>query len=338
MNGSGVLAFITPNTFLKNKYTNKLREIVATKTYLRNIVLFYVRVFEDPSVDNVVFICQRAASSPLSTSHRLCVHEIKGARFADEVKRFRSFPQRNIQPPDYVFSFDASEEDAALLKKIETGCKRLGEIGGTYFGIQTFDRKKYVSSAPRNRHGRAVIDGGNVFRYYMSPPDEYVDYRPKNVKSGGDERIYARQRIVVRQIGRYPEGTLCPPGLLTLNTIYNIFVNIERFNLKFLLALINSRLIRFYWLKRFYDNKETFPKIKKQPLEQIPVRDIRAHEQIAIIELVDRILALKQRDAEADVSALEREIDQLVYGLYVLTPEEIQIVEGVGKVDLAKSA
>ena len=183
-----------------------------------------------------------------------------------------------------------------------------------------------------------MIDGGNVFRYYMSPPDEYVDYRPKNVKSGGDERIYARQRIVVRQIGRYPEGTLCPPGLLILNTIYNIFVNIERFNLKFLLALINSRLIRFYWLKRFYDNKETFPKIKKQPLEQIPVRDIRAHEQIAIIELVDRILALKQRDAEADVSALEREIDQLVYGLYVLTPEEIQIVEGVGKVDLAKSA
>ena len=91
-------------------------------------------------------------------------------------------------------------------------------------------------------------------------------------------------------------------------------------------------------MKRFYDNKETFPKIKKQPLEQIPVRDIRAHEQIAIIELVDRILALKQRDAEADVSALEREIDQLVYGLYVLTPEEIQIVEGVGKVDLAESA
>ena len=37
---------------------------------------------------------------------------------------------------------------------------------------------------------------------------------------------------------------------------------------------------------------------------------------------------MEQRDAEADVSALEREIDQLVYALYGLTPEEIQIVEG----------
>ena len=47
--------------------------------------------------------------------------------------------------------------------------------------------------------------------------------------------------------------------------------------------------------------------------------------------LVARILAAKQRDAEADVSAWEREIDQLVYALYGLTPEEIQIVEEAAK-------
>lgn len=53
--------------------------------------------------------------------------------------------------------------------------------------------------------------------------------------------------------------------------------------------------------------------------------------------LFDRILAVNTRDlpacdaqagAAADVSALEREIDQLVYALYSLTPEEIEIVEG----------
>ena len=36
-------------------------------------------------------------------------------------------------------------------------------------------------------------------------------------------------------------------------------------------------------------------------------------------------LGAKQR--EADVNAWEREIDQLVYALYGLTPEEIKIVE-----------
>ena len=47
--------------------------------------------------------------------------------------------------------------------------------------------------------------------------------------------------------------------------------------------------------------------------------------------LVDRILVAKQRDAEADTSALERELDELVSALYGLTPEEIQIVEGAAK-------
>ena len=45
----------------------------------------------------------------------------------------------------------------------------------------------------------------------------------------------------------------------------------------------------------------------------------------------DRILAAKQRDAEADVSALEREIFDLVYALHGLTPEEIKLVEGQTK-------
>jgi hypothetical protein len=48
-------------------------------------------------------------------------------------------------------------------------------------------------------------------------------------------------------------------------------------------------------------------------------------------ELVARILSAKQRDAGMDVSALEREIDELVYALYGLTPDEIKIVEESAK-------
>ena len=39
------------------------------------------------------------------------------------------------------------------------------------------------------------------------------------------------------------------------------------------------------------------------------------------------ILAAKARDVSADVSALEREVDELVYALYALTPDEIKIIE-----------
>ena len=54
-------------------------------------------------------------------------------------------------------------------------------------------------------------------------------------------------------------------------------------------------------------------------------------KQKPVKRLVDRILAAKQRDAEADTSALEREIDELVYALYGLTPEEKALVQAAAK-------
>ena len=57
----------------------------------------------------------------------------------------------------------------------------------------------------------------------------------------------------------------------------------------------------------------------------VPV--VSSEKQKAVKRLVERILSAKQRDAGADVRALEREIDELVYALYGLTPEEIKLVE-----------
>lgn len=48
----------------------------------------------------------------------------------------------------------------------------------------------------------------------------------------------------------------------------------------------------------------------------------------AVKTLAERILSAKQRDAGADVSALEQELDELVSALYALTPEEMKLVEG----------
>ena len=60
-------------------------------------------------------------------------------------------------------------------------------------------------------------------------------------------------------------------------------------------------------------------------------------DRTPIETLVERILTLKRDDPHVDVSALEAEIDQLVYQLYGLTEEEIAIVEGRGTLGL-KSA
>jgi len=66
-------------------------------------------------------------------------------------------------------------------------------------------------------------------------------------------------------------------------------------------------------------------------MSQIPIPPTTTEKQASLIKLVDRILAAKVRDARADTSEMEQEIDRHVYALYGLTPEEIKIVEESAK-------
>ena len=66
-------------------------------------------------------------------------------------------------------------------------------------------------------------------------------------------------------------------------------------------------------------------------MSQIPIPAVASEKQKPVERLVERILSAKQCDAGADVSALEREIDELVYALYGLTEEEKALVQSTAK-------
>ncbi len=289
--------------------------------------MFYRRVFEDPSVDNLIFLCQRTLLREQALSNKIVIREIREGSVSEQLSKGRDFDQNGIKCPEYAFELDVTKDTLVILKKIENASLVFGSIGGSYFGIQTNNRNLHVADEKVGKFWMPVIDGGNVFRYSIKPHTEYVDFQPKNIKSGGDPEIYAKNRIVVRQIGKFPEGSICPKGVLTLNTIYNLYIKDNRFDLNFVLGIINSRLVSFYWLQRFYDNKETFPKIKKQPLHSIPIRNCTRMEQDPIIELVKETCRLKAKSTSSDTTEIETRINGLVYALYGLTPEEIRVVE-----------
>ncbi len=103
--------------------------------------------------------------------------------------------------------------------------------------------------------------------------------------------------------------------------------------LKYLLALLNSKVLQWYFPFVSAPFRGGWLSANRQFLSLLPIRIIdysnqsekAQHEKI--IQCVDQILAAKQKDANADTSALERQIDKMVYELYGLTEEEIRIIE-----------
>ena len=106
----------------------------------------------------------------------------------------------------------------------------------------------------------------------------------------------------------------------------------------YLVGILNSSVCWWFLTQICTDLQNGYLQALIEYQVQIPIPAIPSEQQKPVERLVDRILAAKQRDAKADVSALERAIDDLVYGLYGLTPEEIKIVESASVPTSARQA
>ncbi|HLP94305.1 MAG TPA: Eco57I restriction-modification methylase domain-containing protein [Saprospiraceae bacterium] len=94
-----------------------------------------------------------------------------------------------------------------------------------------------------------------------------------------------------------------------------------------LLGILNSKVIKFCLSAIVSKMRGGYFSMSKAYVETVPIPKI-SNGKLQLDNLVSRILAAKQSDPQADTTALEAEIDALVYGLYGLTEEEIAIVEG----------
>ncbi len=338
----GLFGLITPNTFLRNKHAIELRRLLLANTEIESLQLHDYPVFHGASVDTCVGIFRRNSTGAAS-SHTVIVERLTTPT---ESKQLGHAKQSDWQKrEDLNFDLPGDKNATRVLTKIRTVSTRLGDFATAYFGIQTHDRKRFVSGESNGLNWKPAIDGGNIGRYSLSPPVEWVNVEPLAIKSGGNSKVYENLRVGVRQIGRRPIATLLPASWYSLNTIYNIFfVRPVDYDLRYILGIIASKLCGWYWETNFYDQKRTFPKIKKGPLLSIPIRTIDFSKKIEagahkeIVNKVQQMLDLNKRLGEVktehektalrrQIDATDRHIDQLVYELYGLTADEIRLVE-----------
>jgi type I restriction-modification system DNA methylase subunit len=342
----GKLGFIVPNTFLKNKFTVQLRKFILDNCCIDKILVIPEKVFPDASVDTAIIIINKDNIEKNRTKNSINVLQLESSLVEIKLKLNYKYVQQNTFNKDdnYAFNLLMDKISSTWIDKIRRISNPLGNFATAYFGIQTFDRKKYVSNKRVNSDYKPTIDGGNVFRYRLEPTDEFVHFVPQAIKSGGDAKVYTQPKIVVRQIGKSPIATFDDKSFHSLNTIYNIILTNQIVDLKYVLAIINSFLISAYWNVMFADYKATFPKIKKAPLLNIPIRKIdvtkpnekKLHDDL--VALVEVMLDLNKKIQSAKGSAKEliqkeitktdNKIDDLVYKLYGITEEEKKIIEG----------
>ncbi len=151
------------------------------------------------------------------------------------------------------------------------------------------------------------------------------DNKPYGLHRAREEYFFKGEKIIaLRKCPYAPVFTYTDFDCYVTATFY--VIKSERINQKYLCAILNSKLIAF-WLRYKGKMQGNNYQIDKEPLLQIPIYKPHNSEYLPIIELVDRILTVIKKDADADISAFEFQINKMIYQLYGLNDDEIGIIE-----------
>ena len=233
------------------------------------------------------------------------------------------------------------------------------KIGEGIFGLSEKEKDKLQLSENELKLIKPYYTTDQIHRYYTDPKNKlwliYTDSRFKNpynmdnypklkkhldrfanvitsdnkpygLHRAREEKYFKGEKIVVlRKCVGQPSFSYSSFPCYVSATFY--VIKTSRFNPKYLLGLLNSKLIAF-WLKNKGKMQGNNYQLDKEPLLQIPIFNPSIEFQQPIISLVDKILSTKNKNSLADISNFENEIDILIYKLYKLSEEEIKIVEG----------
>lgn len=324
---NGKLGFITPNTYLTNKYIKPLREFILNKTDINCLVLHDENVFADASVDVATIIL---STKKTVDNKVICLKTLNNIFSEVGYKQQKDWSDDVYCIFNIMKGFNINESE----------CTPLGEVCNSYFGIQAFDRKTSISDIKENDSYIEIIDGGDIHPYSFSKQSKFFNYITENIKSGGDWSVYEQDRIVVRQIGQIPIVGMSKGKILASNTLYSIFPKNGNYDLKYILCILNSALIKRYWLSKYSDSKLLFPKIKGYQLKELPIKSISLEAQQPFIDLADKMLWLNgelQMRRERFLkrlsdnlqgiritSALER-FDEMEFGQFIVELEKQKI-------------
>jgi hypothetical protein len=339
----GMLCYITPDSFLLGRYFSKLRRHILNTCKIIDILMFEKDFWGSGVVGRpVITILNRESLNDLRKnsipSYKL-YHSLND--FNKGIVKVFSYPQEyfnNISYNRFRLFFEKNQK--LLVDKLQVGSKSLSKFVNFSSGlIGKKGKDKIISKEKRVASWHpGLLSGSEIKKYVVNYGGNFIHFDTKVLKSGFKDANYFEPKILLRQTGDSLVAAYDDNNLLCLNNIHVGNLKDKKYSLKYILALLNSTLINYYYRLISLETGRTMAQTDIETLELLPVKIPSSNIQNKIVYLVDQILFItKDKDylensqKQAKVHEYERQIDQTVYKLYGLTDGEIEIVENFHK-------
>ena len=362
LNNRGVLSFITSNKYLKTKYGKELRHTLSTKAAVDRIIDFFELPVFNASTDAGITILFKSASRmptryyPIKTLDNLNLTEITAGQYLSTIK--------NDSEWQFIEDFQSTILDKLTLNT--TSLKNFTN-NKIYYGIKTGFNQAFIikdkttaqrllnsESAPivkryaqstdiqmwniknDNKFFLATGFDTNIERLYPTAFQHLKQYKDKlesrcdkglnyyNLRACAYYEEFEKPKLIYIHTAKEHQFYYDTEGHYINNSSYMIVTDS-----KFLFCFLNSKLFKYYKRLKFvaYGDGQENRRCKLDYNKMLTVPIKKDVDEKPFEDLFEKIQTIKLNNPSTDTSALEREIDQQVYDLYNLTPEEIAIIE-----------
>ncbi len=333
---NSLVSFIVPNAFLANENNIKLRKYILENFIIHTIIDLKDNVFEEASVEVLIFTFINKHSSESNLSNLLLV---KNNKFIFS-NHFIPFDFNNNKNLNFTVTID--EKRQRIIEKIQRDSIPLSDLFETISGIKEYQVGKGKPAQTKDQvinkvfNSNSKIDntylpelrGKNLGKYSYNWSNEYISYGPWIAEPRIASFFYG-DKLLIRQI---PSTKSLIVSFVNEPFVIDQTAYIAKckqgftIDLYFYLGILNSKLLYWYFVNINNEFDKLFPKIKVKEFNRLPIPKIATDSIIS--STVKSIIQSKKIDLNMDTTDLETQIDQLVYQLYGLTNEEIKIVEG----------
>lgn len=311
----GLFSLVIPNRLLDTPSYKGTRE----KILQREVIL--LENMPAGGFDAVV-----AGNIILSVANRKPVKDkIRARNFYTREELF--IPLAGIRKHEvYQININRSPGASRLIEKInERKTQVLSDLCFVHVGMMVRDRGE-VFSASRGKE--KVVEGEDLARFALKG---YKRFNLGEIEVFGGTKNEGKHRtcpkLLVRKTGNQVICSIDETGVFAEQSVYLVLPQSDHTDLYFLAALLNSKLCTFYFQNELITNPEAYPYIQHYDLERIPVRqDARLAPKIN--KLVKNILDTQKNKPGTSTSRLEAELDELIFKLFDLSPEEQELVMG----------
>ncbi|GHP76411.1 type II restriction endonuclease Eco57I subunit R [Helicobacter pylori] len=315
----GEISFINPIAYLCKPTDHGIRDYIDKNLKITMLIdLSNIKIFE-------------------SASTYTCINIFKRENKKNEIlfQRFDDFTELSSNKDDFLKIPSVNIEHISIFldpisRHIAERCKtQLGDFCKIFCGLSKIGFRSDVINT-NNKNSVYFLESSDIYRYYVNDFGKKFLKRIDDYFSQEKRQIFESQDIIF--MTRMTNSIRCvvvPLGVYggKVNILHDF--RIDRF---LILGILNSKLMTYFYKKKFFPTHMQGGAFGFDTLsvETLPIPQItKSNKPIAdkIIALVDKILALKEKDPKANTQRSEKEIDALVYQLYHLTDEEIKTIE-----------